>query len=329
MGNQQKIKSPKSKFNRYLDKGINAGASDRYNIARKWYLKAAELGTTKERAFCWFYIAHCYNNQDQRSEALRFARRAERFAPNSSKIQRFIGHIQLGLGRPKLAERALRKSIKKKPTASAYIFLGSSLGKQGRLPEVKTSFQAAIRLEPNNEEAHYLLGSLYRLGKQYKKAEKHLHRAIEIDPKYALAYAELGSLLLDNREGHPARTVLKKSVKLDPNYYWSRLHLAITNWHLRRLKEAEEQYRAALKIAPSDALATAFLGDFLSCEQKTNAAYYLKKAVAIDPGNDVALYSMGKYYYRNYRDKEALFYLKKAARKGHKEAKKLLPKLSQ
>ena len=157
MGNPQQIKSLKSDSNKYLDKGINAGASDRYNIARKWFFKAAELGTTKEQAFCWFCIAHCYHNQDQISEALRFARRAEQFSPNSSKIQQFIGHLQLNLGRLKLAERALKKSIKTKPVATTYIFLGSALGKQGRFREAKSSYQSAVRLDPNNEEAHYIM----------------------------------------------------------------------------------------------------------------------------------------------------------------------------
>ncbi len=328
MTKQQLINSPQATFNKYLDKGINAGAENRNNIARKWLQRAADLGTKKERAFCWFCIAHCYNNQGKSSEALRFARRAERFAPNSSKIQQFIGHIQLELGRPKLAERALRKSIKKKPSAPTYIFLGSALGKQDRFHDEKVCYQTAIKLDPNNEEAHYNLGVRYTLETQYKKAEKHLRQAIEIDPKYALAYAELGHVLLSKKQFHSARNNLRKSVKFNPNYYWARLYLAITNWHLRRLKDAEEQYRSILKITPSDSLANACLGDFLSCEQRGNPEHYLKKAIAIAPSDDLALYFMGKHCYRNYRDEDAIYYLKKAAQKGHEKARELLARLS-
>ncbi len=281
MATQQLIKSPQSAFNKFLDKGINAGAEESYDIARKWLNQAAKLGTNKEREICWFCIAHSFNNQDQFSEALRFARRAEQFSPQSSKIQRFIGHLQLELGRPKLAERALRKSIKKKPSAAANIFLGSALGKQGRFREEKSSYQSAVRLDPKNEEAHYNLGVKYKFKNQRSRAEKHFRRAIEIDPRYGLAYSELGSVLVHKGLYSQARSILLKVVKFSADNYWARLYLANANWHLRRLKDAEEQYRAVQKASPSDSLANACLGDFLSCEQRGSPEPYLKKLLPL------------------------------------------------
>ena len=157
----------------------------------------------------------------------------------------------------------------------------------------------------------------YSFEKQYTRAEKHFRRAIELDLKYALAYAELGWILIKKQQYRPARKALIQAVKFNPNYYWSRLYLANVNWHLRRLKEAEEHYRAALQISPLDSLAYLLLGDFLSCEQRGNAEYYLKKAHLITPNDDAVLYHLGKHYYFNLKDEEAGFYLKKASRKGN------------
>lgn len=313
---------------KYWDKANKSYHSKNYSLAKKWYAKAAELRPKKEQTIFRALIADCEEELGNHSEALRSLRLIDRTHIKKSFIQIFIGCMQLKLSRPKLAERAFRKAIKKKPSADAYIFLGSSLCRQGRFREQKACYQVALRLEPNNEEAHYNLGVRYRVERQYKKAEKHLRQAIAIDKKYALAYAELGWVLVHKGLYPQARNSLRRSVTFDPDNYWTRLYLANANWHLHRLKEAEEQQRAALRINPSDSDAHAFLGDFLSSEQRGNGEYYLKKAVSLDPNNKLALYYMGKHYYRNYCDEKARYYLKKAARKGHKTAKKLLIQLS-
>ena len=320
---------PNKVVQKYWDRATKAYQSENYSFAKKWFHKTLELQRKKERSSSWVFLADCNRELGNPSEALRLLRLTERYYPNKAWLQIFIGRIHLDLAKLKLAEKAFRKAIKKHPSADAYIFLGSTLSRQGRFREAKSCYQAALRLEPNNEEAHYNLGVRYREGKQYKKAERHLRQAIEIDYKYALAYAELGTVLLDKGLFPQARSTLMKSIKFAPKNYWARLYLANANWHLRRLKEAENQYRAAIKIAPSEALPNSCLGDFLSCEQKANAEYYLKNAIAIDPGDEHALYNMGKHLYRNHCDKEALFYLKKAARKGHEKAKNLLINLSQ
>ena len=328
MAAQQTENSSKKASEKYWDNAMRALRSENYSLAKQWLHRAIELQTKKERSASLIFLAHCDEELGNPSEALRFLRLAERYYPKSSFIQLFIGRMQLDLSKPKLAERAFRKAIKKKPSAGAYIFLGSSLSRQGRFREEKTCYQAALRLEPNNEEAHYNFGVCYRFGKQYTKAEKHLRRAIAIDRKYSLAYAELGWVLIHKGLFPQARRTLLRAVKFDPDNYWTRLYLANANWHLHRLKEAEEQHRAVLRITPSDSDVHAFLGDFLSSEQRGNGEYYLKKAISINPSNDIALYYMGKHYYRIYCDEKARYYLKKSARKGHEKAKKLLMQLS-
>ncbi len=328
MGKQLTPNNSMQASEKYWDRATKAYRSKNFPLAKKWFARSAELRPKKDRAVFLMLIADCEQELGNHSEALRSLRMIE---PNHIKkafIQIFIGRIQLKLFRPKLAERAFRKAIKRKPSAGAYIFLGSSLSRQGRFREEKACYQAALRLEPDNEEAHYNLGVRYRVGKQYTKAEKHLRRAIAIDTKYALAYAELGWVLVHRKHYPQARNILIKSVKFCPDNHWARLYLALANWLLRRLKETEVQYRAALQITPSDSDVNAFLGDFLSSEQRGNGLHYLQKAVSIDPGNVLALYYMGKHYYRNYRDEEASHYLKRSARRGHQKAKKLLTQLS-
>ncbi len=317
-----------AKSEKYFSKGIAARDLGRYKIAQWWFIKASKEGVRKERAACWLMVAYCDEELGNLNEALRSLRKAERCNPRLSLIQVQIGLIQLELGRAKLAERALRKAIELKPSAIALIFLASSLARQGRFREQKICYQKALRLEPRNDEAHYNLGICYRDERQYSRAEKHFRYAIEIDPKYAIAYAELGLTLFRKGLYRESRIVLRRSIRLDPDNYWSRLYLAIANWQLRRLKEAEEQYQEALRIEPTEAYGYAVLGDFLSMEQRGDGEKYLKKAMSLNPADELTQYYMGKHLSNEYRDSEATIYLRKSARKGNESAKKLLVKMS-
>lgn len=318
-----------TKAEKYLIKGLDARDAGRFKIARRWFLKAGrgrEL-TRKERAAAWVWAAQCDEGLGNIKDALISLRKAERYYPQSSRTQFFIGRIQGKLGRPKLAERAFRKAIALKPSAAAYIFLGEALSRQGRFSGEKACYRSALRLEPHNEEAHCNLGTCYKFERQLSRAEKHFRRAIEIDPKYALAHAQLGMVLFSKKEFRDSRTACRRAIKLDPDYFWTRLCLAMVNRSLRRLKEAEEQYREALRIEPSDPFANAAFGDFLSDEGRGDGEEYLKKALELAPSLDVVQYYMGRFLCEEYRDEEAAYYLRKAARQGHKRAKKLLARL--
>jgi tetratricopeptide (TPR) repeat protein len=318
-----------TKAEKLLIKGLDARDARRFKIARRWFLKAAQSRELppRERAAAWVFAAECDEELGNIKEALISLRKAERYHPQSNRLQFFIGRMQGKLGRPKLAERAFRKAIALKPSADAYLFLAEALYDQERYSEEKECYRPALRLEPDNEEAHFYLGRCYLFERKLNRAEKHLRRAIEIDPKYAFAYVELGMVLLGKKQFRDSQTAFRRAAKLDPDHLWARLTLAELNWHFRRLKEAEKQYREALRIAPSDAYVNAVLGNFLYVEDRGDGQKYLKKALKLDPRDDDVQYYMGNFLCEEYRDEEAAYYLRKAARQGHKRAKKLLARL--
>ncbi len=316
------------KADEYFAKAIAAKNVGRLKYAKTWFIKSASISKGKGRSVCWIFAGYCNKELGSLSEALSSLRKAERYNPQSSFVQLYIGILQLSLNRPRLAERAFRKSIKLRPSASAYILLGSALCRQRHRQNIKACYRSALRLKPNNEEAHYNLGVQYKFEGKFSKAERHLRYATKIDPQYATAYAELGNVLFKRKLFPQARTVLRRSIKLDPGHYWARLYLAITNWVLRRLKEAEGQYMEALKIAPADSLANSCFGDFLSSEGRANAEHFLKNGISLNTKNDVAHYHMGKHLWRNNREREAKPFLRKAAHLGHKRALQLLTELT-
>ncbi len=327
MMSARSMKNSKTNADVCFEKAIAAKDAGHFQRAKQWFSKAAELSDRTKQALFWLMAADCDKQQGRLSDALQSLRIAKRCNPASHMVLISIGLLHMEMKKPKLAQRAFQKAICLKPTAVGYIFLGKAFRQQEQFNQCKSCYQSALRLEPDNEEAHYNLGVCCRDDRQYSRAEKHFRRALEIDPKYALAYAELGSVLFKKKEYQESYKALQRSVRQDPDYYWSRLYLAVTNVVLRRLKEAEKQYHQAIRIAPQDSMGYALLGDFLSMEQRADAEKYLKKAIALDPSCESALYYMSKHLLRNNRGKEAMMYLRKAARKGHDEAKVLLNKV--
>ncbi len=313
--------------NEYWTRAYEEKQAGRYEQARKLYFKSIELLDRKSLTLCWYMIAFCDHELKNLKEAMQSLRRAERYSPNSWRIQRYIGRVQDDLHRPKLAERAFRKSLGIKPTAGTYVYLGSLLGNNGRHSEAKNCFRAAIRHRPDNEEAHYNLGLCYSYEGQYARAEKQFRRAIDIDQKYAEAHGELGWVLNHRKQYREARRALKHSVRLAPDMFWPRMYLAVTNWALRRLKEAEIQYREAIRIFPTNSLANTQLGNFLVAESRGDGEKYYRKAVAENMNNGEAHYCFGKYLYNQYREAEAVSHLRRAARRGHIESEKLLKRI--
>lgn len=263
-------------------------------------------------------------------QAIRVARQLTKRSPRFFYAYVVIGRSYAELGRWKMAERFYRQSLAITQESWTWVLLGEALDRLGRQDEAEECLRKALKVDPDNDEAHYNLGCIYRMEGKFALAEKHLRRAIEIDPKYALAHGELGALLL----GHKNRTkeavrLLRKALKYDPNDGWSRAYLANALATLRKLKAAEEQHRRLLELWPNHSLSYWTYGSFLASERKdsSTAEWYLRKAVEIEPKDEIANYYLGKYLLYWDQKEEAERFLRNAARSGYAKARELLQQL--
>ncbi len=85
-------------------------------------------------------------------------------------------------------ERALQKAIRLYPqNAEAHYILGVLLKEGGRLEEAGRAFQEAIRLNLQNAETHYNLGVLLKERHRFEEAEQAFQEAIRLNPQDASA----------------------------------------------------------------------------------------------------------------------------------------------
>jgi len=310
-----------------FDAAIAAEEAGHSAKALRLYEQASEIDPDASHVqLRWASLLH---DEGQWKDAIRVARQLIKRRPRVYLAHRLIASSYDELGRLAMAERAYKQSLAIKQCPITWVLLGSVLGRLNRNEEAEECLRKALKVDPDYEEAHYNLGYLYRLKGKSNLAEKHLRRAIEIDRKYSLAYAELGQLLSGSGQNDRTREsvrLLRKAVGYDPDDGWSRAYLANGLWTLRRLKAAEEQYRKLLELWPDNSLPYWCYGDFLAYESKdtSTAESYLRRAIEIDPKDELNNYHLGKHLLYWGRTVEAKRYLRKAARLGHSKAQERL-----
>lgn len=114
------------------------------------------------------------------------------------------------------------------------------------------SFQKAVKLNPNNKEAHYGLGHVYAVQGKFKQAEEEFREAIRIDPDYSEAHTYLGQVLANQEEWKDAITSYRRALS-NPLYATpdlARFHLGRAMLHEGDPQGAMEVLEDALTVNP-------------------------------------------------------------------------------
>ena len=122
----------------------------------------------------------------------------------ASTENNFIAHLNLGVvlaeqGHTQDALRHLYASVEEKPDHNdGHDTLGAVLGQMGRSQEAAEQFaQTAIRIQPNDSEAHCNLGNVLLAQAKFSDAASEFRTAVRIFPDFSTAHFGLGAALLN------------------------------------------------------------------------------------------------------------------------------------
>ncbi len=99
----------------------------------------------------------------------------------------------------------------------------------------------------------------------------------------AQTHTQLAAAYMKQNNLKEAETALHKAIKFDSKYIPAHTMLAILEWHIGRLDEADKEFRTAISLDPSNGDTNNNYGQFL-CErgEQQQAMRYFKRALA-DP----------------------------------------------
>lgn len=98
-----------------------------------------------------------------------------------------------------------KQTIKNPKDAHAFFYLGRAYDKTGDEQKAQKALQQAVKLQPEDGEYHYELGTVLIELAQYPEALKELKKAIEIDPENARAQTALEKAEAGNKRVQSAR----------------------------------------------------------------------------------------------------------------------------
>jgi tetratricopeptide (TPR) repeat protein len=205
---------------------------------------------------------------------------------------------------------ALLESIHDHPTAGAYNTLGVLYAQADRVSCAITAFEAALKLENQNWEAHYNL-AIALLGKGDRpRARRELQTAIQQKPDSVSSHFALGSLFEDEKKLGEAEEQFRSTLKVDPYFTPGAIKLSRVLIAEGKPQAAVAYLEDAIKQAPSSDQAESMqaavgiaYGDNGEMEK---ALATLKDFVAARPDSADAHFNLGLLYARNgqFQDKQ-------------------------
>ena len=219
------------------------------------------------------------------------------------------------------AAELYRKALAVNPNnADAHVLLGGLLTDSGELQQAHQHLAEALRLNPKSSDALYNLGNALAKERRFAEAMQNWHKAIELEPKHAKAYTNLGSVLLQLGRVAEAERALRSAVAADPRTAEYHLNLGNLLSKMGKQKEAVQEWQAALSTDDQLVEAHQNLGIAqLSGGDAAAGIEHLERAARLDPNNPAGLLNLGAAYATLGRLSDAINLTKQAAAVANKK----------
>ena len=212
-----------------------------------------------------------------------------------------------------------RKALESDTRSSLlHLNLASAFIKKNDIPSAVLELKQSINLSPDAVEPHAILALVYTTQNKADLAAQEyalaLKNASKLEPENIEIYKSLGAIYLQQHKLREAESIFKLIVGLDPLDAQAHFYLGSIYYELKDYTTTEKEFNAALKLKPDYHEALNSLGYFY-LEQDRNvdkAGGLIKKALSFDPENGAYVDSLGWFYFKKGKFKEALSHLEKA-----------------
>lgn len=195
----------------------------------------------------------------------------------------------------------------------AHLCLGNNFNLLGRMKEAELSYKQSIKLDANYFQAYYNLGFILKKMQRLEESASNYRQAIKLKPDFPQGYYNLGLTLIELNSLDEALKNLKKAIKLKPNYFQAFFNLAIINRKLGQREEALTNLKHTITLSPKHVRSYNVLGITLAeLGLYEEAIASFQEAILLDPKYEDAYNNLGNSFKELGRFDEALESYKKA-----------------
>jgi len=277
---------------------------------------AAAAPSQRAQAYYDFTMGHVYEQQyentskaEYATQAIDFYKKAYALDPKSPVIGERLAEMYWKAQRQHDAVAEAQEILKRDPNdvptrrllARIYLRLLGDLSGNGGQSEIAAraidQYKEIYRLEPTDTESALWLARLYRLRNEHDKAEEVLRGILKGDPDDEPAIEQLTQLLLDEGKSPEAVALLEGMTSHSPSPVLLDL-LGDAYTQTRELGKAEQAYRRASDLDPSELSHLRGLGQTLLAEEKYPEALVVYQKLADLMPDDADVYLRTAQIYR-------------------------------
>jgi tetratricopeptide (TPR) repeat protein len=231
-----------------------------------------ELKQDQGNAQLWLdYAVFLDEECDEPEELIVAFEKAQSLLPEKDLRLR-IGDAYVSAGENEKGIGLIRDYLSTNSDPGGFCILSEALRNAGLSGEARQACVDALKIDPNYEEAYFLLGELEKNTDKEKSIE-HFKRAIVLDPNYQQAYSSLGRELISSistlEEGIQ---YLSKAISMNEEDGWALLYLANAFWKKGQMKDAESMYLKSIQVFPDFIEAKNWFADFLDSQGRSSEA---------------------------------------------------------
>jgi tetratricopeptide (TPR) repeat protein len=276
----------------------------------------AAQSSSRATAYFDFTMGHIYEQQyentskpEYASQSIDFYKKAYALDPKSPVIGERLAEMYWKGQRTHDAVAEAQEILKHDPDdvptrrllARIYLRslgdLSAGVGQSEVAGKAIDQYKEIYRLEPSDTESALWLSRLYRLRNEHDKAEAILRGILKDDPENEAAVEQLTQLLLDEGKSTEAVSLLEGMTNRAPSAPLLDL-LGDAYTQTKDLPKAEQAYRKAVELDPSELSHQRGLGQTLMAEEKYSDALAVYQKLADLMPDDADIYLRIAQIYR-------------------------------
>ena len=213
------------------------------------------------------------------------------------------GEEMIESGEYDLALNLFRQARKIQDSSRILVLIGEANEKKGNFDEALSRYEQAAEKNPEYLKAHLVTSELHFKTGNEEAALASLEKASEISPNNADRQVNMGKIYMKNGDEKKASKAFNAAAKHDPD---KSVEIAEEYMKAGKAEAAEQFFRKSFTGKSDDVHILNRLGIALRKQGKwENAVKEYKKALIIEPGDEVIHYNLGKAYLEGKRNKEA------------------------
>lgn len=197
----------------------------------------------KDDATSWFYLANCYDNQDDFLHAISAYEEVLRLRSGYVDAYKNLAIVYVKNQEPQKAIDIARKALDfTQEDYTIYYIAGTACMALRKFDDALEFLEKALELNPKHSQLYNNLGTCYVTVGNLDKAYENFMKASEFDPDNSITYFNIASILQLQNKHEEACDFFKKAYVIEPqdNYL---VALALSEVKSKRFEDAIKHYK--------------------------------------------------------------------------------------